>query len=106
VASKNSFDGNQLSIRSFALFKVDSVTRKKFQRTMAYHWFVTGTSFQRIEDCLLGDAIRILRPDDRQFPNRQKLGGDLLEECYRELSKKVDKYRTKTSAGIFLITDG
>jgi hypothetical protein len=55
--SKNSIVGDQSSIRSFALLKVDSVTRKKFQKTMAYHYFVTGTSFQRIEDRLLGDAI-------------------------------------------------
>jgi hypothetical protein len=85
---------------------VDSVTRKKFQKTMAYHYFVTGTSFQRIEDSLLGDAIRILRPDDGLLPNRQKLGGDLLEECYRELSKKDNMYLTTVSAGICLITDG
>jgi hypothetical protein len=53
----------------------------------------------------LGDAIRILRPDDGLLPNRQKLGGDLLEECYRELSKKVNKYLT-TVLCICLITDG
>jgi Protein of unknown function (DUF 659) len=48
----------------------------------------------------------MLRPEDILLPNRQKLGGDQLEECYRELSKKVDKYLTTTSAGICLITDG
>jgi hypothetical protein len=37
AASKNSIDGNQSSIRLFALLKVDSVTRKNFQKTMAYH---------------------------------------------------------------------
>jgi hypothetical protein len=57
AASENLLDGNQSSIRSFSLSEVDSVTRKKFQKTMAYHYFVTGTSFQRIEDSLLGDAI-------------------------------------------------
>jgi hypothetical protein len=82
------------------------VTRKKFQTTVAYHYFVTGTSFQRIEDSLLGDAIPILRPDDDLLPNRQKLGGDLLEECYRELSQNVNKYLTTVSAGICLMTDG
>jgi Protein of unknown function (DUF 659) len=106
AASKNSIDGNELSIRSFAPLKVDSVTRETFQKTMAYHYFVTGPSFQCIEDSLLGDGIRILRPDDGLFPNRQKLGVDLLEERYRELSKKVNKYLTKVSAGICLITDG
>jgi hypothetical protein len=106
AASKNSIDGNQSSIMICSAQSGLNDQEEKFQKTMAYLYFVTGTSFQPIEDSLMGDAIRILRPDDGLLPNRQKLGGDLLEECYRELSNKVNKYLTTVSAGICLITDG
>ena len=58
------------------------------------HFYNTGTSFQRVEDPFLLQAIQIARPGAK-LPTRKQLADDspggLLEECYAKVRSQVDK---------------
>jgi preprotein translocase subunit SecD len=56
-------DKRQASISTFMFPKVDKATKERFQKHFAMHYYVTGTSFQRIEDPNLREAIKVLRPE-------------------------------------------
>jgi hypothetical protein len=71
---------------------------------MAMYYYATGKPFQRIENCHLAQAIKVLRPDHNLLPNRKNLAQGLLEKCYRSLKAKVDARLEHTS--LYLITDG
>jgi Protein of unknown function (DUF 659) len=98
--------GSLASIRSFALPKVDVATKKRFQKAIAYHYFNTGSSFQRIEDSSLIEAIKILRPDEGLLPDRKTLANSLLDICYTEVKKKCDDLLSTSASQICLVTDG
>ncbi|KAH6569979.1 hypothetical protein BASA60_008002 [Batrachochytrium salamandrivorans] len=68
------------------------------------HYYATGTSFQRIEDLHLKNAIKLLRPNDNLLPNKRQLSSTLLNECHQEVVAKVDT-RMKSST-CCLTTDG
>ena len=55
---------------------------------MALHYYVTGTSFARIEQSDLLNALQILRADVT-LPSRKDLAGKLLDDCYNDLKSKV-----------------
>ena len=61
---------------------------KLFHQQMALHYYLTGTSFSRIEQDDLLAALRILRPDVT-LPSRKDLAGKLLDDCYKDLKSKV-----------------
>jgi Protein of unknown function (DUF 659) len=98
--------GSMASIRSFALPKVDAATKKRFQKAIAYHYFNTGSSFQRIEDSSLIEAIKILRPGEGLLPDRKTLANSLLDMCYTEVKNKCDDLLSTSASHICLVTDG
>lgn len=59
-----------------------------FHRKMALHYYITGTSFARIEQSELLQALQILRADVT-LPSRKDLAGKLLDDCYKDLKSKV-----------------
>jgi len=79
--------------------------QQRFQETIALHYYVTGTAFQRIEEKNLATAIHMLRPD-AALPDRRKLAGPLLDKCYNDLKKKQNSYMNSPSSCVCLITDG
>ncbi|KAH9275445.1 hypothetical protein BASA83_002219 [Batrachochytrium salamandrivorans] len=95
---------HQASIKQYALSKLSVKQKQEFHKHMAMHYYATGTSFQRIEDLHLKNAIKSLRPDDNLLPNRGQLSSTLLNECHQEVVAKVDT-RMKSST-CCLTTDG
>jgi hypothetical protein len=65
--------------------KLTSSAKGNFQRHLALYFFVTGSAFQRVEDDNLKAAIKVLRLDDVLLPDRKRLSGALLEQCYAEI---------------------
>ena len=63
---------------------------------MAMHFYATGASFQRIEDCHLESAVAVLRPDPNLLSNRKKLESVLLDKCYTDIKGRV-KYDARTA---------
>jgi hypothetical protein len=57
---------------------------------MALHYYTTGTSFQRVEDLHLKNAICALRPNESLLLSRKQLSSTLLDKCHAELVSKVD----------------
>ena len=55
------------------------------------HCYITGTSFQSIEEENLMTALKVLRPDE-VLPTKKKLSGPLLDTAYLNLKKKTDAY--------------
>jgi hypothetical protein len=97
---------SQSSIRSFALPQVDAATKMKFQKMIAYHYYCTGTSFQRVEDQNLVQAVKMLRPDEGLLLSRKKLAGELLDVCYDDIKQKCDAKLSSLSSAVCLVTDG
>ncbi|KAH6576100.1 hypothetical protein BASA62_001646 [Batrachochytrium salamandrivorans] len=79
---------HQASIKQYALSKLSVKQKQEFHKHMAMHYYATGTSFQRIEDLHLKNAIKSLRPDDNLLPNRGQLSSTLLNECHQEVVAK------------------
>jgi hypothetical protein len=69
----------QTSIKDKLLPKLDAYSKSKIEQAVAMYYFITGISFQRIEEENLAIAIRTLRPD-AVLPNRKTLAGQLLEK--------------------------
>jgi Protein of unknown function (DUF 659)/hAT family C-terminal dimerisation region len=95
----------QKAITQYTLPPVPERVQAQFEETIALHFYLTGTSFQRVEEKNLAQAIHLLRPD-AALPTRQKLAGPLLDECYNHLKKKQDSYMNSPSSCVCLITDG
>jgi hypothetical protein len=57
---------------------------------MALHYYAMGTSFQRVEDLHLKNAISALHLDKSLLSSRKQLGSILLDKCHVELLSKVD----------------
>ena len=77
-------------MHNYLLPSVTSKQKDKFQHRMSIHLYATGESFQRIEDCHLGSAVAVLRPDPNLLPNRKKLASMLLDKCYTDIKGRVD----------------
>ncbi|KAH6586484.1 hypothetical protein BASA50_000439 [Batrachochytrium salamandrivorans] len=95
---------HQASIKQYALSKLSVKQKQEFHKHMAMHYYATGTSFQRIEDLHLKNAIKSLRPDDNLLPNRGQLSSTLLNECHQEVVAKVDTHMKGSTC--CLTTDG
>ena len=80
---------HQTLINQYALPKLSIKQKQEFQKNMAMHYYATGTSFQRIEDFHLKNAIKLLQPDDILLPNRKQLSSTLLDKCHQEVLTKV-----------------
>jgi len=95
----------QASITQYALPPMSTKLNNQFQETIALHYYVTGTAFQRIEEKNLTKAIHMLRPD-AVLPDRHKLGGVLLDKCYENMKTQCDSYMKSPSSCVCLISDG
>ncbi|KAJ1340196.1 hypothetical protein BSLG_005189 [Batrachochytrium salamandrivorans] len=62
---------HQASIKQYALSKLSVKQKPEFHKHTAMHYYATGTSFQRIEDLHLKNAIKLLRPNDNLLPNKK-----------------------------------
>ena len=61
----------------------------KFNNYIADYFYETGTSFLRIENKKLAEAMKILHPDAK-LPSRKQFSGHLLDESY---NKVIYKYK-------------
>ena len=84
---------------------MSSKLNTEFQETMALHYYITGTAFQRIEDENLVKAIKMLR-SHAVLPDRKKLSGVLLDKCYNNVKKLRDSYMKSASSSICLTSNG
>jgi hypothetical protein len=57
---------------------------------MALHYYATGTSFQRVKDLHLKNAIRALCADKSLSPSRKQLDSTLLDKYHAEFFSKVN----------------
>ena len=67
-------------------------------------FYVTGASFERIEQPHLAKALEILRPDVK-LPNQRNLTDNLLDECYREMKTTIDKKLTEDEIQLWITSD-
>jgi len=93
----------QRSIKEFTIHVVNKQQKVQFQKHIAMHYYATGSSFQRVEDVHLIDAIKTLRPDDGLLPNRRQLTTSLLDVCHEDVKTKVAK--GMIGATSYLISD-
>jgi hypothetical protein len=96
--------GNQKSILEYALPALTRKEKKSFHRYMSLYFYETGSSFSKIENERLLQALRVLRPDVT-LPSRKKLGNENLEEVYVDLTSKLNEKLTSNYEGV-LVTDG
>jgi hypothetical protein len=61
--------------------KLSGSSIAKFEGAIATQYYVTGTSFARIEENNLLAALKVLSPDI-ELPSRKKLAGPLLEKSF------------------------
>jgi hypothetical protein len=67
-----------VDIRAFTLPKIKNKEQEEFNQLIAMHYYMTGTSFKRIEEPHLIQALRKLRPDIN-IPTRKALSGKYLD---------------------------
>jgi hypothetical protein len=97
---------NQKKITSYAIPPVSQKDKTKFQQLMALHYYLTGTSFARIEESSLAKAIEVLRPDQNLLPSRKLLAEKLLDNNYEQLKKVNESYLRDKLSYFCLTTDG
>ena len=83
--------------------RVTDVEQARFDEKIAMWVYETGTSFYRLENSKLLDAIKILRPGAK-LPSRRKLATDLLDKCYEKMV--VDVGDILAGRSLCLTTDG
>ena len=69
-------------IRIYGLPKLTNGEMQKLEACLAMHYFITRTSFHRIEEEHLLEAFQICR-NDIKLPNCKKLSNELLTRCYQ-----------------------
>lgn len=101
-SSKKSF--RQSTIGEYQCPSMSTAEHEEFAKMLALHYYVTGTSFQRIEQPHFLEALKILRPDVK-LPNRKRLAGDLLDKCYTDMKKKIDAQLNSVNSRICITSD-
>ena len=74
---------------SYFLPKLDAYLKFKFEQAIAIHYYITGTSFQRIEEKNLMTALKFLHLDVVVL-KRRNLSGPLLNKAYLDLKNKTE----------------
>jgi hypothetical protein len=97
---------SQKTIKEYSVPPVSATTKAKFQQLIALHYYLTGTSFQRIEEASLSNAIQLLRPDPNLLPNRKMIAGTLLDRNYDHLKKMCDSSLGDQQQYFCIATDG
>ena len=69
----------------------------RVNKALALHFYITGTSFQRVEEPHLQEAFRICRPDVK-LPTRKQLAGPMLDMTYNDIKKRIDSAMDVTQA--------
>lgn len=82
---------NQSSFKSFLVRKVPGRTKEEIQKLMPLYYFAIGSSFQRIRDAPLKEAIKVLRLDAGLLLNWRQLVTVILDKYHEELSAKADQ---------------
>jgi hypothetical protein len=75
--------------------------QKQFDRALALYFYSCGIPFNKVAHESLLKALQILRPNVT-LPNRNKLGGELLDECYNNVRARVSGVLAK--AGFICMT--
>ena len=87
TSSTSSLTSSQKSLKGFVLPGFSKKQQDTFNTEMALHFYMTASSFQKVEEKHLQKAISILRPDAK-LPSRQALADVLLDKAYESLKKK------------------
>jgi hypothetical protein len=81
----------QTSIAEFPVPRLSKATQLKINNKIAMHYYMTGTSFARIEDPHSLKAFQLCRPD-AELPTLKELSSILLNQCHDDVKKMVDSY--------------
>jgi hypothetical protein len=81
----------QTSITAITVPMLKPSQKNAFQLRYAMYVYATATSFNRVENKYLKEAIKMLRPGDNILPTRKQLATTLLHKCYNELRERVEK---------------
>jgi hypothetical protein len=103
--STTSSSYSQKSLRGFLVPSLSKKQQDLFNAEMALHFYMTASSFQKVEEKHLQRAISILR-SDATLPTRKSLAGDLLDKAYLSLKERTDHYLQNSADWICLCTDG
>jgi hypothetical protein len=96
----------QSSIRDHMLPTLSKKQKDQIKECIALHYYITGTSFVRIEEANLLKAFQLCRPDV-ELPDRKQLAGPLLEKCYERVRKETNSHLQNMKTSMFcLTTDG
>jgi hypothetical protein len=69
---------------------------QKIEMYLAMHYYITGTSFCRVEEKNLIEAFRVACPDV-VLPNQKKLTGVCLDHCYNDVKARVEQELSNTA---------
>lgn len=95
----------QPSMRNYVIAKVTKNQLDAMHETLAMHYFCTGTAFKRIEDEHLLKAFQLINPSVT-LPDRKRLGGKLLEICFKKVKIEVTKLLSCTTQFVCITSDG
>ena len=72
------------TMRNYLIPPMTAIEQKAFQDAFAMHYFMTATSFYRLEDVHLMTALKKLRPDVK-IPTRRGMTGKHLMKTYKDV---------------------
>ena len=87
----SSAGSNQSRITAHFNKKLSKSELDKFYYYLAMHFYLSGTSFSRVEEPFLLKSFEVLRPGTSR-PTRQSLAGPLLDLCYERVLGEVTTY--------------
>ena len=79
------------TMRDYLIPPMTALDQAAFQDEIAMHFFMTATSFYRLEEIHLLQALRKLRPDVK-LPTRKDMSGKQLTKAYKRVKTKVDNW--------------
>ena len=77
------------TMKDYILPALSKTEYTAFEADLAMHYYMTGTSFARMEEPHFLEALKKLRPNSK-LPSRKDLGGRLLDDADRNVKEKVD----------------
>jgi len=97
--------GKQPSMRDFVVPKLTTREQQSFDKNLSMFFYMTGTSYQRIDDPYFEKAMQLLRPSVT-VPTRQRLATSLLDSAYDDVRERVIKLTSTSSYPVTTVTDG
>ena len=79
------------TMRDYLIPPMTAIDQAAFQEEIAMHFFMTATSFVRLEEIHLLQALKKLRPDVK-LPTRKDMRGKQLTKAYKKVKMKVDNW--------------